>query len=99
MPMAGAGLAWDYRLLVSRSPDRPEADLYGFMLAESIPQVPLPLKPQDPEPWIDLQAILAGVYERAGYAYRLNYRQPMPPPPLSADQQQWVEGVLASQIG
>jgi hypothetical protein len=72
MPMGGAIANWDYRILVSRSQERPEADLYGFMLPEPIPIFPLPLKPEDAEIWVELQPIIQGVYDRAGYNYRLD---------------------------
>ncbi len=99
MPMVGAMSDWDYRILVSRSQERPDAELYGFMLQEPIPGFPLPLKVGDAEPWIELQPILNGVYDRAGYGYRLDYRQPVPSPTLSATNQAWVDRFLASVRG
>jgi Protein of unknown function (DUF4058) len=35
-------------------------------------------------------------YERGGYATRIDYRQPVPPPPLEPEQQAWVEHLLAA---
>ncbi len=87
---------WDYRILVSRSEQRPIADLYGFMLPEPIPIFPLPLKSEDKEVTIDLQSILNGVYERAGYRFRIDYRQPVPPPVLSQADREWVTTLLSS---
>jgi hypothetical protein len=95
MPMVGAVSSWHYRILVSRSEVRPDADLYGFRLQESIPSIPLPLKLGEAEPWIDLQAIFRGVYDRAGYQYRVDYQQVPPPPPLASSDQQWVDELLA----
>ena len=43
MAMMGEAIATDYRILISRSRQRPFADLYGFMLRELIPSFPLPL--------------------------------------------------------
>jgi hypothetical protein len=76
MPIVGedGAIDWDYRILVSRSQTRPMADLYGFMLHEAIPSVPLPLGAGEAEPMVDLQAIFAGVYDRAGYEYRIDYQ-------------------------
>ncbi len=93
MPMTGIS-DWNYRILVSRSEQRPIADLYGFMLTEPIPIFPLPLKLDDIEPLISLQPILSGVYERAGYQFRLDYNQPVPSPSLSIEQQQWLDQLL-----
>jgi hypothetical protein len=89
-------LSWDYRILVSRSEARPNADLYGFTLRERIPDFPLPLKQPEERVSIDLQSILQGVYDRAGYDYRIDYQQAVPPPTLSAADQIWVSEILAS---
>jgi Protein of unknown function (DUF4058) len=89
-------LPWDYRILVSRSENRPNADLYGFTLRERIPNFPLPLKQPEEFVSIDLQSILQGVYDRAGYDYRIDYQQAVPPPTLSAEDQIWVSEILAS---
>jgi hypothetical protein len=88
-------LSWDYRILVSRSEARPNADLYGFTLRERIPDFPLPLKHSDEYVTIDLQSILQGVYDRAGYDYRIDYQQPVPLPALTSENQIWIAQVLA----
>jgi hypothetical protein len=94
MTMSGVVQPTDYRIMVSRAAQRPKADLYGFNLSESIPGFPLPLKPEDVEPIVDLQAIITGVYERAGYGDRIDYCQSVPAPALSPAQQQWVDSLL-----
>ncbi|MCL4859325.1 MAG: DUF4058 family protein, partial [Caldilineaceae bacterium] len=38
---------------------------------------------------------VAAVYERGGYDAQIDYRQPAPPPALSADEAAWVETILA----
>jgi hypothetical protein len=95
MTMLGQVQPTHYRIVVSRSEQRPQADLYGFNLSEPIPSFPLPLKPEEPEPIVDLQPIVTGVCERAGYNERLDYQQPVPPPALSQTDQQWVDALLA----
>jgi Protein of unknown function (DUF4058) len=94
MPLCQNDLPWDYRILVSRSEARPNADLYGFTLRERIPDFPLPLKQPEEFVTIDLQSILQGVYDRAGYDYRIDYQQPVPPPKLSTEEQIWLTDVL-----
>lgn len=94
MAMMGTDAATDYRLLISRSRQRPFADLYGFTLREPLPRFPLPLKPGDEELTVDLQAIVTGVYDRAGYDLRIDYHQSPPPPALSEAERQWVEALL-----
>ncbi|MEC4817543.1 MAG: DUF4058 family protein [Scytonema sp. PMC 1069.18] len=95
MTMLGKVQPTDYRIVVSRSEQRPKADLYGFNLPEPIPTFPLPLLLEDEELSVDLQAIVDGVCERAGYNERIDYSQSVPPPKLSQANQQWVEELLA----
>lgn len=90
MPMQGVTKIEDYRILISRSEDRPRAQLYAFNLPEAIPQFELPLKAGDPCPTVDLKPILDGVYERAGYRFRIDYRQPLTPA-LSDEEAAWVK--------
>jgi hypothetical protein len=89
-PMAYYGNVptYDYRLLISRSQNRPSADLYGFNVPELIPQFSLPLQASDCEPIIDLHALLDIVYDRAGYGFVIDYSQP-PVPKLSDAQHAW----------
>lgn len=95
MPMSGNDNSADYRLLVSRRQHRPTAELYGFSLREAIPDFPLPLMSGDAERWVDLQAILNGVYDRAFYEARIDYRQLPPPPALGEANQRWLDELLA----
>jgi len=95
MPMIGVEGISDYRIVVSRATTRPMADLYEFQLREPIPSFSLPLKPNDPELAVDLQAVVLGVYERGSYHVRIDYHQPVPPPKLSEIVQEWVDDLLA----
>jgi hypothetical protein len=92
MAMSGDDTAADYRILVSRRQRRPTAELYGFSLQEAIPNFPLPLMSGDVEPIVDLQAIINGVYDRAGYEARIDYRQP---PALGETNRRWLDELLA----
>ena len=86
----------DYRILVSRSEARPQAALYGFDLQNLIPCFALPLNPDDLEPTLDLKTILDGIYDRAGYSFRINYQKPAQPA-LSPENQQWVARMFNSK--
>lgn len=88
MPL-GTDTKTNYRILVSRSHTRPKAELYGFNLQTPIPTFYLPLKPGDSEPEINLKAILDDIYDRAGYSFRIDYKQP-PKPGLDKTDQQWA---------
>ena len=99
MPMIGVEETSDYRIVVSRATTRPMADLYEFQLREFIPSFSLPLKPDDPELAVDLQAVVLGVYDRGSYPVRIDYRQPVPLPNLSEADHAWVEALLAPLRG
>ena len=67
MPLTTGDIESHYRILVSRSYQRPQADLYLFNLSDEIPGFPLPLKVGETEPIIMLHDLLNQVSERAGY--------------------------------
>jgi hypothetical protein len=85
-----------YRILVSRSECRPQADLYEFTLKESVPAFPLPLKAAGEQVMLNLQPLIRGIYERSGYAIRIDYQAPVPPPSLSIEEQAWVSQVIGN---
>ncbi len=82
-----------YRLFVRRAEHPRQAQLYNFNFRDPLPVFPLPLRPDDTEPPVDLGALLQGVYDRAGYDMVINYQQP-PTPPLSEDDAAWAAGQL-----
>ena len=97
MPMNISGeITTDYRIIISRSDRRPQADLYAFNLAQEIPSIPLPLKPEDEEPLIPLQALLHSLYERGSYDLAINY-QKQSLPDISEDDKMWVDNLLKEQ--
>lgn len=96
MPVFGNGIQSDYRILVSRSDRRPQAQLYAFSLQDVIPSFPLPLRSPDTEPLLDLQTLLSGVYDRAGYDLVIDYtREPVPSVPDA--EAAWADTLLREQ--
>lgn len=85
----------DYRVLVSRGHRRHRGDLYVTSLRDPLPAIPIPLRPEDSEPEIALQSVLAGFYDRGRYDLALNYRDE-PVPPLSTADAAWAAGLLRS---
>ncbi|MGH2415995.1 MAG: DUF4058 family protein, partial [Microcystaceae cyanobacterium] len=83
-----------YRILVSRSHSRPNADLYPFDLKDQIPVFPVPLREEEVEPVVDLQRLLNEVYERARFDLAIDYSQPVKPS-LSPEEIAWVAEILA----
>ncbi|MGL5064448.1 MAG: DUF4058 family protein [Microcoleus sp.] len=93
MPVLGNDIEASYRILVSRGNRRPLADLYVFNLPDPIPAFPLPLRGEDAEPIVDLQALLNAVYDRAAYDFRIDYTA-QPVPPLSETDVIWADALL-----
>jgi hypothetical protein len=84
MPIEGT-VQNPYSILVSRSHERPDAELYDFALPETIPDFPVPLRSEDPEPVVHLQNLLNQIYTRARFDLVIDYRQNLQPVPSEAE--------------
>jgi hypothetical protein len=84
----------DYRVLVRRGWERPYARLYAFGLRNLLPEVPIPLRQDEPEAIVPLGKLLAEVYSGARYELRLDYQSSPPEPPLSPEDAAWVAELL-----
>ena len=91
LPLRGA-IAADYRILVSASGRRPQAQLYAFNLRQPIPPIPVPL---DGEVTLTLalQPLLHRVYDRARFGLAIDYDQPLTPQLSEADAA-WLAGLV-----
>jgi hypothetical protein len=94
--MSGQPVEGAYRILVSRGASRPRAKLYAFGVRQPIPPIPIPLLPKDPEPSLDLNAVLHALYERARFDLRLDYTKP-PVPSLGEEDADWARGILGGR--
>ena len=83
----------DYRIVISRTQQRPRADVYLFGVREPIPNFPIPLQAREDEPILPLNQILHELYDRAGYDLAIDYSQPAEPP-LMDDDAAWAENLL-----
>jgi len=88
----------DYYAFVTRAPERPRVAVYAWPLRHVLPPLPIPLAPEDPEESLDLQAAFTMAYDRALYAYSLNYRREVTPP-LSEDDAALVRQLLSASSG
>ncbi|MGF1676604.1 MAG: DUF4058 family protein, partial [Rivularia sp. (in: cyanobacteria)] len=83
----------DYRILVARGNRRPLAEVFGFNLQQEIPCFLLPLKSGDNEPLVDLQSLLAQLYEQARFYLAIDYSIE-PVPPLQSEDKIWADALL-----
>lgn len=89
MPMSGTIEATDYRLLVSRASQRPQAQLYCFNIEQTIPEISIPLNPNEPDLQLNIQILLTEIYSQARYNRRIDY-QKSPIPPFKKSVQPWA---------
>ena len=94
MPFKPPAPITDYRILVCRARRSNDAVLYAFPCTAPIPRIPIPLLPGDPEPELDLNAVLHSLIGRARYDLIIDYSQP-PDPPLRHAVAAWAASIIA----
>ena len=85
--------ASDYHILVSRSHERPAADLYAFSIRDRIPNFSIPLRLGELEPTLDLQILVDQVYQRGRYDLAIDYSQPTQPR-LNSEDEIWASSLI-----
>ncbi|HMN30900.1 MAG TPA: DUF4058 family protein [Caldilineaceae bacterium] len=83
----------DYRIVLSRSWQRPRADVYLFDLRNPIPAFPIPLRRGEVEPVLPLNQILHELSDQSGYDLAIEYRHP-PEPPLPDEDVAWAAALV-----
>ena len=96
MPTDGYDDRAAYRILVSRSENRPQAMLYPFGMQSAIPTFAIPLLRGDAGPTLALGSILGDLYVRGYYDHSVNYGAD-PEGPLSDDDRAWLDRMLREQ--
>jgi len=86
-----------YYVTLARIENHPYIDIWPIQLETRLPIVPVPLAEPDDDVPLDLGVVVRAVYERGGYATRIDYQQPVPPPALEPKQKAWVEQLLAEE--
>jgi hypothetical protein len=84
----------DYRILISRSWERPHSFLYGFNLTDPIPDVPVPLQRSEDEPILALNPLLQQIYGDVRYDLRIDYTSSPPQPPVDEETFAWIDHLL-----
>jgi hypothetical protein len=85
MPMRGAWPDSPYTLLVCREYRAPSCTVWPAHFREPLPSLPIPLNYPDADIRIDLQPLIAAIYERSRYDRDIDYRKPLEPPLAEAD--------------
>jgi hypothetical protein len=90
IPMERALPPAPYYVYVGRQDVRPDTDVWPIRLDQPLPQVPIPLLPEDDDVMLDLQSALTAVYDLSDYGLEIDYTKP-PDVPLAAEQAVWVD--------
>lgn len=69
-------------------------DVWAMTVRDKLPVVPIPLKSPDPDARLDIGAALNEVYDRSRYDLSVRYDTEPPPPVLSAEDREWLQGIL-----
>lgn len=83
---------WDYLVNLVRV-DRKEYEVYPITLRRPLPRIRIPLKVDEPDAALDLQAAASLAYDRGPYPERLRYDSPAAPP-LEPEDAAWADGML-----
>lgn len=93
LPLEAAHARSDYRIVVSRAEQRPDATLHAFSVRDARPLFALPLREGDVEPEVHLRDALDIAYDTGSYDLCLDYRGD-PSPPLGPGDAAWAEALL-----
>ena len=96
MPMLDYDSPSHYRVLVSNSTARPNAQLYPFNLQQSLPTFEIPLKAEDGAIALNLKPLLDQIYDLSGYDLDIDYRQD-PQPKWPTPELEWIDKLLKSK--
>jgi hypothetical protein len=84
-----------FRVAIRVPKDPAAVYLHPIRLQDRLPSIPIPLRPNDPEIKLDLQALLDHAYASGRYERRLDYSKPCTPPLDPADAT-WTDQLLKS---
>ena len=98
MPLETLPPASDYRILICRGLEHPNALLYPFTVQQAIPKFTLPLLPEDEELEVDLGAIVNGMHHTVRYGQVARYHEPPPEPAFEGEMATWVKERVAGFV-
>jgi hypothetical protein len=90
LPMRRPLPAGDAYAVVARAERRPDADVYAWKLADSLPTISVPLEAPDPDISLPLGSVYERAYERGLYSRILRYGQSLAIP-LAPEVRTWAE--------
>jgi hypothetical protein len=92
MPMLDPWPDSPYTLLVGRA-KKNVCKVWPTYFQRPLPTIPVPLARPDPDIPLDLQPMIAAIYQRSRYKRSIDYNKP-PSPPLSPEEAAWLQQQL-----
>lgn len=86
----------DYYALLHRGERGAAYAVWSTSLRQHLPVIAVPTRAPRPDTPLDLQAIVAPAYRRGHYDIAIDYGTPVPPPPLSPADAQWLAERIAA---
>jgi hypothetical protein len=96
MPMLDPWPDSPYTLLVARAKKFQLCRVWPAHFQRPLPSLPLPLAKPDADVPVELQPMIAAIYQRFRYERSINYSKPLIPP-LSSKDAAWLERQLQSK--
>lgn len=79
-----------YFVFVSRAERRPLVDIWPIWLADTLPEIPVPLLPGDSDVPLNLGDAFSTIYDGMAFDLDIDYSQP-PNVPLDPDEIKWID--------
>ncbi len=80
----------DYYLFVCSSERFPRASIWAFGVRDRIPNLEVPLRPQEPSAVLDLNSMVHSTYDENRYTERIDYSK-QPKPPFRGSAKEWLD--------
>lgn len=89
--------ATDYYVVIARAADFPKTAIWPITLHDALPEIPIPLDPNDGVVMLPLQQCFDWAYDLGPFDKEVNYEQP-PKIPLQEPDAAWAKKLLAAKI-
>jgi hypothetical protein len=86
----------DYCAFAWRVQDLPKAWVWSWSVRAPLPDIAVPLEPEDGWVTLSLQTCFSRAYDEAGYVREIDYARP-PDPPLDEPDATWARELLANR--
>lgn len=85
---------FDYHVCIHRFDRSEDFFVHPFSLEQPLPDIDIPLLPDDGSIRVDLQAVFNRCYNAGPYPREIDYQHDQPEPPLTDEQQAWARELL-----